>query len=153
NSNFNDPTSSSGRALSAFKALRASEDGKVKAHNVLRGKRDAVRLKQWPGGPAPFGFYLVAVFKTEKGLQEIAYRIPKPNPETKWIVEEIFRLADELGYGTSRIAKALNNDPRIPDELKPFHPATIGEILDNEMHIGDYIWGKNCTGIVDEVRV
>lgn len=153
NSNFNDPTSSSGRALSAFESLRASEDGKVKAHNVLRGKRDAVRLKQWPGGAAPFGFYLVAVFKTEKGLQEIAYRIPKPNPETKWIVEEIFRLADELGYGTSRIAKALNNDPRIPDELKPFHPATIGEILDNEMHIGDYIWGKNCTGIVDEVRV
>ncbi len=153
NSNFNDPTSSSGRALSAFEALRASEDGKVKAHNVLRGKQDAVRLKQWPGGAAPFGFYLEAVFKTENGLQVIAYRIPKPNPATKWIVEEIFRLADELGYGTSRIAKALNNDSRIPEELKPFHPATIGEILDNEMHIGDYIWGKNCTGIVDEVRV
>lgn len=153
NSNFTDPTSSGGRVLSAFEALRASEDGKVKAHNVLRGKRDAVRLKQWPGGAAPFGFCLEAVFETVKGLEEIAYRIPKPNPATKWIVEEIFRLADELGYGTSRIAKALNNDPRIPEDLKPFHPATIGEILDNEMHIGEYVWGKNCTGIVDEVRV
>lgn len=153
NSNFADPTSMAGRALSAVESIRASEDGRVKAHNVLRGKKDAVRLKQWPGGAAPIGFRLRAVYKTVKGLEEIDHRVPEPDPQTRWIIEEMFRLADELGYGTGRIAKALNNDPRIPDDLKPFHPATVGETLDNEMHIGEYIWGKNCTGIVDEVRV
>lgn len=152
-SHFNDPTTTAGRALSAFESIRASEDGRLKAHNVLRGKRDAVRQKQWPGGAAPLGFRLRPVYKTVKGLDEIDHRVPEPDPSTRWIIEEIFRLADELGYGTGRIAKALNNDPRIPDDLKPFHPATIGETLDNEMHIGEYIWGKNCTGIVDEVRV
>jgi DNA invertase Pin-like site-specific DNA recombinase len=151
-SGFADPTTTAGRALSAFESIRASEDGRIKAHNVLRGKRDAVRQKQWPGGAAPIGFRLRSVYKQVNGLDEIDYRVPEPDPNTRWIVEEIFRLADELGYGTGRIAKALNNDPRIPDDLKPFHPATIGETLDNEMHIGEYIWGRNCTGLVDEVR-
>lgn len=47
----------------------------------------------------------------------------------------------------------LNEESRIPDDLKPFHPATIGWWLDSEIYYGELVWGKNCTGIVDDVRV
>ncbi len=56
-SNFCDPGTVQGRALGTVEAIRASEDGRVKAHNVLRGKRDAVLLGHWPGGNPPFGLY------------------------------------------------------------------------------------------------
>src|SRR5262249_10567464 len=39
---FTDPTSTAGRLVSAFEGLRATEENRVKAHNVPRGKRDAV---------------------------------------------------------------------------------------------------------------
>lgn len=57
-SQFADPTSVPGKALAAFESLRATEDNRVKAHNVLRGKRDAARQGHWPGGPPPFGYKL-----------------------------------------------------------------------------------------------
>ncbi len=152
-SGFADPTSTAGKALAMVESIRASEDGRVKAHNVLRGKKDSVLNKQWPGGSAPFGFFLQTVFKIDKGKQEIDYRFPEPDPDTRWIVEEMFRLADEKGFGTSRIAKTLNEDPRIPECYKPFHPATVGTNLDNPLYYGEMIWGRNCTGIVDDTRL
>lgn len=150
---FADPTTMVGQAMTMLESFRSREDGRIKAHNVLRGKKDAVYLKHWAGGVPPLGIRLKTVFKSINGFEEIDYRVAEPDPHTRWIVEEIYRLADELGYGPVRIANALNNDPRIPDDLKPFHPATIGNILDNAMYIGEYIWGRNCTGIVDDKRV
>jgi hypothetical protein len=47
----------------------------------------------------------------------------------------------------------LNQDPRILDGLKPFHPATVGWWLDSKIYYGELVWGKHCTGIVDDVRV
>jgi DNA invertase Pin-like site-specific DNA recombinase len=53
-SNFADPTSPAGRALGMVETIRATEHANALAHNVGRGKRDAIMLKHWPGGKAPF---------------------------------------------------------------------------------------------------
>ena len=37
-SNFADPTTPQGKALGAFEAMRATEDSRIKAHNVFRGQ-------------------------------------------------------------------------------------------------------------------
>ena len=152
-SNFSDPTSPAGRALSAWESLRSTEDTRIKAHNVLRGKKDAVRQKHWAGGAAPLGYRLKNVVVSRHGVEEIDHRVLEPNPETRWMIEEIFRLADAHGWGTGKLARHLNQDTRIVATFKPFHPATIGQILDRELYYGDYVWGKNCTGIIDDVCI
>lgn len=152
-SQFADPNSVSGRALSFMETYRASEECRIKAHNVLRGKKDAVREGKWPGSSPPFGFYLKNVMVIRHGVEELDHRILVPIPELKWIVEFIFTLSAQENFGPVRICKKLNSHPDIPSHLKPFTEATIASILRNELYYGEMVWGKNCTGIEDDVRV
>src|SRR4029078_9565544 len=89
---FADPTSTSGKALAAFESLRSTEDNRVKAHNVLRGKRDAARLGHWPGGAPPFGYKLQSVMVERHGRQEVDHCILVPDGTRSWIVERLFGL-------------------------------------------------------------
>ena len=152
-SNFADPNTPQGKALGMFEAMRATEDGRIKSHNVLRGKRDAAKQKHWPGGPPPFGYMLQSVMKTVNGREEVDYCLLVPNPATRWIIELLFETAEQTSHGSTRLAKALNSDTRIPDKHKPFQPETVAYWLDSAIYFGDLIWGKNVTGIVDDTRV
>ena len=51
--NFADPTGVVGKAVGMVESIRATEDTRIKRHNVIRGKRDAARQGRWPGGPPP----------------------------------------------------------------------------------------------------
>lgn len=150
---FVDPSTPAGRAMSFVEVIRSTEEGRIKGHNVLRGKKDACRQRQWPGGPPPFGYRLKNVMVMRNGIEEIAHRVLESDPAKAWILKLAFGLAYEHGWGTSRLAKALNANPQIPLEFKPFQAATIGTWLDSPIYYGTLIWGKNCTGIVDDVRV
>lgn len=151
--NFADPTTPQGRALGMFETMRATEDGRIKAHNVVRGKRDAAQQGHWPGGPPPFGYKLQSVLKEVKGRQEVDHSILVRNPEADWIMEQLFNKARESGWGQTRLARFLNDDPDIPDKFKPFQPPTVGYWLDNPVYSGELVWAQNCTGIVDDMRV
>lgn len=150
---FEDPTTMQGRALSVIEEWRSSAEGEVKAHNVLRGKRDAIRRGHWPGGVPPLGYKLEHFVDGDGRRAGDAYSKLHPDSKAIFVVQEAFRLADELGYGTNRIAKTLNEDSRIPKDFKPIYPATIGHLLDNSIYIGNLVWGKNATDIIDDVRL
>ena len=150
---FSDPTSPGGRALTMVETMCATEDGRIKAHNVLRGKRDAARLKQWPGGPSPFGLKLQSILIDRDGRQEVDYCILVPDPETDWIIQKLFALAQQTGWGLSRLAQALNSDSAIPAQFKPFYPDTIKYWLTNPIYYGTLRWENYATGIVDDTRV
>lgn len=152
-SNFADPTSIAGKALAFVEQLRATEDGYTKAHYVLRGKRDAARLGHWPGGKPPFGLKLENVYILRNGLEELSHHRVVPDPRTSWIVQEMFKLADEKGFGGTRIASELRANPNIPDIYKPFNPSTLAEQLENQLYIGVLVWSRNCTGIVDDTII
>lgn len=151
--NFADPNTPQGKALGMFEAMRATEDGRVKAHNVLRGKRDAAEQKHWPGGPPPFGLMLKSVMTTAHGREEVDYCLLLPNPKTGWITQYLFDLAERTSHGSTRLARALNEDPRIPEEYKPFQPETVAYWLDNPIYRGDLRWNQHSTGVVDDMRV
>lgn len=151
--NFADPNTPQGKALGMFEAMRATEDGRVKAHNVLRGKRDAAEQKHWPGGPPPFGLMLKSVMTTAHGREEVDYCLLLPNPKTGWITQYLFDLAERTSHGSTRLARALNEDPRIPEEYKPFQPETVAYWLDNPIYRGDLRWNQHATGVVDDMRV
>jgi DNA invertase Pin-like site-specific DNA recombinase len=150
---FADPTTPQGKALGSFEAMRATEDGRIKAHNVFRGKRDAVLLKHWPGGPAPFGFRLESVMKTQNGHQEVDHSLLVPNAETDWIMIRLLNKADETSWGQMRLARFLNDDPEIPQKYKPFLGSTIGYWLNNPIYVGDLVWAKYSTDIIQDARV
>ena len=153
-SQFQDPTTASGQALALSRVLsshgrRASES----SQRTCVARRDAVRQGHWPGGPPPFGFRLENVMATKNGTEYVHHRVLVPVREHKSIVEWVFRLAGDKGLGPTRICKQLNADPQIPDELKPFLNTTISRMLDNELYFGEMVWGRNRTGIVDDVRI
>jgi DNA invertase Pin-like site-specific DNA recombinase len=152
-SHFADPTSVSGKALAMVETLRATEDGRIKAHNVLRGKRDAARSRHWPGGPPPFGYRLDSVLVQRHGRQEVDHCVLVPDPATAWIIRRLFQRAHETGWGTMRLAREFNADPEIPQEHKPFYPDTIGNRLSNPIYYGELLWEEHATGIVNDVRV
>jgi site-specific DNA recombinase len=152
-SQFADPTSVPGKALAAFESLRATEDGRIKAHNVLRGKRDAARRGHWPGGPPPFGYQLRSVLGERHGRQEVDHCILVPDPEAAGIITRLFRTAHDSGLGSSRLARALNEDPTIPERFKPFYASTIHYWLGRPIYYGELLWEEHATGVVDDVRV
>jgi len=150
---FADPTSVSGKALAAFESLRATEDNRVKAHNVLRGKRDAARLGHWPGGPTPFGFQLQSVMVERNGRQEVDHCILVPDPETAWIIKRLFETARERLWGSTRLARMLNEDATIPARFKPFYDQTVNYWMQQEVYYGELVWEQHSTDVVDDRRV
>ncbi|HTN75336.1 MAG TPA: recombinase family protein [Pirellulaceae bacterium] len=152
-SNFADPTSVSGRALGFVENMRSIEDNRLKAHNVLRGKRDTAKHKQWPGGNAPFGYQLESVLKDVNGRQEVDYSRLIPDPNKAWIIQWLFAKAEETGFGSSRLARFLNEHPDVPATLKPIHSSTVGFWLKQLIYTGTLIWEKVTTAVVDDRRV
>jgi DNA invertase Pin-like site-specific DNA recombinase len=151
-SNFADPTGVTGKALGLVENIRATEDGRVKAHNVIRGKKDAAELKWWPGGPAPLGFRLKPVLE-ESATSRRVHSVLEPIPAHVAAVRLAFARADETGHGALRLAKWWNECSDIPDDLKPMSPYTMGYVLSNPIYIGTLVWGANMTGIVNDTRV
>jgi len=151
--NFCDPQSPQGNVMGAFEALRATEEGRIKARQVLRGKRDAAKQKHWPGGPPPFGYKLENVMTTKNGVEVISHRVLVPGEETDWIVKLMFGQARETAWGQTKLARWLNQHPEVPATFKPFKPATVGYILKNEIYYGELVWEKYCTDILDDTRV
>jgi DNA invertase Pin-like site-specific DNA recombinase len=149
---FADPTGMVGKAMGMVEQIRATEDGRVKAHNVTRGKKDTLRLKRWAGGPRPFGYALKQMVDTS-GPKPKLYNVLVPHPVEAPILGRVFELAYRTGDGSSKIAKALNDDQSISEDLKPFSWSTVNSWLQNEIYIGVGVWGANSTDIVNDARV
>jgi DNA invertase Pin-like site-specific DNA recombinase len=152
-SQFADPTSVSGKALAAFESLRATEDNRIKAHNVLRGKRDDARRGHWPGGRPPFGYRLQSVLAERHGRQEVDHCVLVPDPETARIILKLFGWARTKGLGCTRLARLLNADPDIPAQYKPFYDQTVNSWLRQPIYYGELVWEAHATGVVDDRRV
>ena len=149
---FADPTGIVGKAVGMVEQFRATEDGRVKAHQVVRGKKDALRRKRWPGGPPPFGYRLKRCVD-EADARSPFYNVLEVDPESGPIVRAIFAKAHATGWGSSRLARFFNADPTIADRVKPFYAATVGMWLKNEVYVGLGVWGRVCTDIVNDARV
>jgi DNA invertase Pin-like site-specific DNA recombinase len=150
--NFADPTGIVGKAVGVVEHLRSTEDTRIKGHNVIRGKKDAARLRRWPGGPVPFGYRLKAVVD-ESVSPPKGYHLLEPEPREAAALQMAFRRAHETGEGTLRLSKWWNGSPEIPEEFKPITPYTMGYRLRNPIYVGILVWGANSTGIVDDTRV
>lgn len=91
--------------------------------------------------------------KMVHGREEVDHCILVPQPQTRSVIELLFETAERTSFGTTRLAKSLNDDPRISDEFKPFQPESVGYWLDSKIYCGDLYYGVHATGIVADSRV
>ena len=152
-SNFADPNTPQGKALGMVESMRATEDGRDQgAQRLARqtGRRRAEALARRPAAVR-----VQAQERPEVGSRSRGGRLLPPGspPRDAGNHRTAFETAEKTGHGSTRLAKALNRDPRIADEFKPFQPETIGYWLDSTIYYGDLTWGQNCTGVVDDTRV
>jgi DNA invertase Pin-like site-specific DNA recombinase len=149
---FADPTGVVGKAVGLVENIRSTEDGRIKAHNVVRGKKDAARLKRWPGGPPPFGFRLRRVVNEAVSPAEV-YNILEHEPRAAASLALAFTRAAETGEGDLRLTQWWNTCSEIPNGMKKISPFTMGYRLENPIAIGTLRWGRNRTGVVNDTRV
>lgn len=147
---FDDPTSAQGIIYGAFQSLRATEENRIKAHQVKRGKRDIVLQKRWPGGKPPFGYRLKSVFDDPENPVIATGTVLEINPEEAAILRVLFLRAHETGDGQRKLAKWMNNNPDIPDKHKPFHGTSVERRLGNSMYKGVITWGIKSSDIVED---
>jgi DNA invertase Pin-like site-specific DNA recombinase len=150
--NFADPTGVVGKAVGVVESIRSTEAGRVKAHDVLRGKKDAARQKRWPGGPAPFGFRLKRLFDNDS-KDARPYSVLEHDLESSWLIRRIFEKADATGWGRVRLARWYNTDPEIPEKFKPIGEHEIGYILANDVYTGTLVWNRKGTDVVNDARI
>src|SRR5262249_48881866 len=150
---FADPTTAVGQLTASFEAVRATEENRVKAHNVLRGKINTALQGYWPGGPAPLGFKLELALVEQRGRRQVVRHHLVPDEGTAWIARRLFDLALRTGHGGSRLAQAMNEDPDVPGRYKPFHTGTVLKWLKSTLYIGTLTFNRRSSGIVDDKRI
>lgn len=151
---FDDPNSPQGQATTVLESFRAAEDSRIKRHNVIRGKRDAILQRYWPGGPVPFGLKLNVVATETRGRREVRHHSLIHHEVNAAIVRSAFmKSLRNPSMGQELLTRWLNDRPDIPDQLKPFHPDTVGRWLKNAIYHGELIWSEFTTGLIDDIRV
>ena len=152
--NFADPNSVESKYTEVFENLRASEDSRIKANDVVRGKIQTIEDGHWGGSPVPLGYKLKVVRVERRRNRDVPHHKLVIDPQTAGIMRILFKAsAEHPSWGQTRLARYLNSHEGIPDEYKPFLDATVGYRLRNPIYRGILVWSKNSTGLIDERRV
>ena len=151
---FADPNTQNGEAAALLENFRARADGRVKRHNVIRGKKDKIRLGFWPGSKPPFGFELHVVRTEQRGDRLVKHSHLVHHEVTSQIARSVFmKSVRNPSMGQGALAKWLNERSDISDEFKPFHADTVGRWLCSPIYTGELVWAEFSTDIVDDMRV
>ncbi len=152
--NFASPLTPEGKIYAAVEAMRSTEENRVKAHQVLRAKRDTIELGYWPGGPPPRGFVLKKIIQSENGSDKFvgSELVIDSRTINVNIIKEAFRVSKKTGIRGSALATKLKALPQFKDEFKDLTGDTVNNWLSNTLYKGTLTWGLFCTGIVNDVR-
>ena len=104
--NFADPTGILGKAVGLVESIRSTEDTRIKRHNVIRGKKDAARLRRWPGGPPPFGYQLKSVID-QSGPEPTVYQVFELDQRKAAAMRMAYQRAYESHFSITRWKSAF----------------------------------------------
>ena len=111
-----------------------------------------VQEGRFRGGLAPYGYQLVKKGRIGKKNREL-YDI-EINPIEAAAVREIFRLAEQYGYGGRKIASELHEHGVINERSgEPFHYSSIQNILKNIMYVGILRSGEIRSDVFPELQI
>jgi site-specific DNA recombinase len=111
-------------------SVLAEQESKKISSRVSSAKKQKARRGLW-NTDAPIGYKLNP--KTKK---------LEVDPETKDIIETVFRMYVDRGVGTFQIAQHLNKSGRKTRDGNPFSRMAVKRILTNQAYIGNTVYGK-----------
>ena len=103
------------------------------------------------GGTRPYGYNFIKTGRTNKRKQEV-YDLEVCEEEAH-VVQIIFRLATDEGYGAQRIANYLNKRGIKNRSGENWHPATIQSMLKNILYIGILRSGSSRSPVQERLRI
>ena len=106
------------KLINYIRFWQASGERLKTSQRVSTRQQQMVKEGIWRGDSRPYGYDLV--FKGRIGKKNRQLLDLEKNPKEAAIVEEIFRLCCDSGFGTNRIANYLN--ARYPDPAKIWTP-------------------------------
>ncbi|MCL6516786.1 recombinase family protein [Alicyclobacillus sp.] len=116
--------------LLGIHSVMSEMESKRISSRVSSGKKSMARRGCWVG-EAPIGY------RVEPGTRRLEIdRLHAPT------VMDIFRLADEEGYGALRIARWLNERGRHTKNGRPWSSVTVRRVLQNPAYTGDTVYGR-----------
>lgn len=152
--NFASPLTPEGKIYAAVEAMRATEENRIKAHQVNRAKRDTINFGRWPGGKPPRGLVLKKIIETVDGNDkfvgsEVIIDSRQINVD---IIKAAFKVCRKTGKRGSALATHLKAMPQFKEEFKNLTGDTVNNWLANTLYKGTLTWGFYCTGIINDVR-
>ena len=124
-----DPQDDNQELTFSIKSLIAREELKAITKRMQRGRRQSAKEGKSISRKPPYGYLRDENLKLH------------PDPDSAWIVELIFKRA-AAGIGQRTIAEELDKLNLKAPESDLWEHTTVGEILRNEVYIGNIIWGK-----------
>ena len=142
----------SDKLINYIRFWQASEESIKTSIRVKTRMAQIVREGRYRGGPVPFGYRLEKDGRMGKKNREL-FDI-KINPEEGQIIKEIFALADKSGYGGRSIASKLHARGIVNTRTgRPFHYATIQNILKNVIYMGILRSAESRSDIIPELQL
>lgn len=128
---YYDPQDDSWELVFGVKSIISRQELKLINKRLYNGRVDSVKEGRHIGKKAPYGY------KKDESL------ILSPDPDTEWIVKQIFQWTID-GKGRRVIADDLN-DMGIDAPAgkgKKWSYISVRNIIQNEVYQGDIVWGK-----------
>ena len=110
-----------------------------------------VQEGKFRGGACPYGYDLIKRGRTGKKGREL-FEIER-NPDEAMIVAKMFDLSAENGFGARLISSELAKVGIYDRNGRPFHYATVQNILRNVLYTGVLRSGETYSESFDELRI
>lgn len=143
--------SHSDKLMNYIRFWQASGESEKTSIRVKTRHRQMVSEGIYTGGPVPFGFKLVDMGrKNKKGKP--AYDLVV-DPEFVPVVQKLFSMVVDEGYGSYQLATWLNNQGYKTVNNKNFQSNNILRILRNEIYRGYFVRGDARSERIESMQI
>lgn len=135
-------------------AVMAEQESRKTSIRVSLGNKQKARNGLWTGSTTPIGYIKVKDILDNDTKNEVLLsgKHPQslyPDPKTKEIVQKIFDLFVNEGFGRKKITSWLNLNGFRTNRGNFFNDTKLKEILANEVYIGNIVYGKTRNEYVE----
>ncbi len=140
------------KLLNYIRFWQASGESEKTAIRVRTKHEQMVMEGQWRGGLVPYGYRLEYLGRTNKKNQPVRDLVIDENEAA--VVKEIYRLLIEEGYGTNRVANALNEkEIKTKRGTALWRGTSIRAMINNTIYKGVLHFGESLSAPFEHLRI
>ena len=140
------------KLLNYIRFWLASGESEKTAIRVRTKHSQMVQDGQWRGGLVPYGYRLAQHGRTNKKSQPVPDL--EIDPQEAAVIQQIFSLICNEGFGTNRVAQWLNDhDIKTKRNTTLWRGTAVRAILGNPVYIGILRFGDERSGPFENLRI